>query len=177
MNSHTLTLTPKVSKPWPVLSHTVLVIYWSKMNCPTFRTLKQHTFTISQSPFRVYVSLRALGPSQDGSYLRPHLRGPLLSSLKWLLVTQENSWWRLPPVASHVDVSVEHFTTWQLASSDCPQEREQERVSMTGSHSLWNIIIEKYPIIFAKFYPWEKSHQVQPTLKGKGLLMGVTTRR
>lgn len=47
MNPIRFSLTSKVIKPWPVLSHNVLVIYWSKMNYPHIQQLK----TTSSSKF------------------------------------------------------------------------------------------------------------------------------
>ena len=150
MNPHTLLVTPKVIKPWPVLSHTVLVIYWGKMNYPKFSSLKQHTFIISQflwsrSLDGVYLDPLALGLSQDCSHLRSHLKGPLPSLLKWSLAgfSYESCWWEASLLPFHMDISIEHLTTWQLASSDCPQEGEQERVNKKGSHSLLNLIIKE----------------------------------
>ena len=111
-------LPPKVIKPWPVLSHTALVIYWGKTNDPNSA---------------IYNSIHLLSQSFCGVGLLMVLlwilwishKTVVIAHLIWRVHFQAySSGWqdsvaravgRRPPfIAFHVDISTEHLTAQNL---------------------------------------------------------------
>lgn len=128
------------------------VIYRGRMNYPKLSSVKQHTFIMSQflwtrSPHGAYLFLWLwVSHRLQSSEISPEVSTSKLTQVAVGRTQLLTSCWRetFLSVPFHADLSMEHLTTLMVACFiSCPQEREQERVSKTGSHSLLNLIMKE----------------------------------